>query len=313
VPAFPARESYSRSEVRRILDLPERRLRSWEKQGLAPAVEAYTFTDLVVLRSLIRLSKGGASAVRIRRAVAALRQKLEGIPDPLKDLNVFCEGRHIAVQIGKTRMDADSGQFLLDFDESGLPKTLSFPKQAVSDARRVVQAARLYESSLWFEKALDLENGGAALDEVIAAYEQAVELDPASTGALVNLGTLHFHRKDWTRAEQCYRAAIEADPDYALAYFNLGNLFDEMGDASAAFMHYTTAIRLDPGYADAHYNLALLYQSSGQVMRAVRHWKAYLRLDPGSNWAEIARQELDRLRQDTLIEGARRGHGGADS
>jgi tetratricopeptide (TPR) repeat protein len=313
VPALSARENYSRSDVRRILNLSERRLRSWERQGLAPVTETYSFSDLVVLRSLLRLTKAGATAARIRRAVGALRKKLDGVPDPLKDLNVFCEGRRIAVQFGKARMEADSGQFLLDFEDSALHRTLSFPRQAAGDARRVAEAARLYESSLWFEKAIELENAGADTDEVVAAYEQALRLDPASTGALVNLGTVHFHRKDWPRAEQCYRDAIHADPDYALAYFNLGNLFDEMGDSGAALMHYNTALRLDPRYADAHYNLALLYQSSGQLMRAVRHWKAYLRLDPTSSWAQIARQELDRLRRDTLIDGARHGHGGAGS
>jgi tetratricopeptide (TPR) repeat protein len=66
------------------------------------------------------------------------------------------------------------------------------------------------------------------------------------------------------------------------------------------------ALRLDANYADAHYNVALLYQSSGQLMRAVRHWKAYLKLDPSSTWAAIARQELDKLRHATLIQGSKR-------
>jgi tetratricopeptide (TPR) repeat protein len=71
-------------------------------------------------------------------------------------------------------------------------------------------------------------------------------------------------------------------------------------------MHYLVALRLDANYADAHYNVALLYQSSGQWMRAVRHWKAYLKLDASSAWATIARQELDKLRHATLIQGSKR-------
>jgi tetratricopeptide (TPR) repeat protein len=298
---------YTRSEVQRILNLTERRLRSWERQGLIQAAESYAFPDLVVLRSLDRLTKGGATPARIRRAVAALRKILDGIPDPLKDLNVFCEGGRIAVQIGRNRMEADSGQLLLAFEEPGLHKTLSFPRRAADDARRAAEAARLYESSLWFDRAVALEQSGADAEQVIEAYERALEYDPASTGALVNLGTVYFHRRDWENAERCYRAALQADPDYALAHFNLGNLFDEKGDLSAAQMHYPKALRLDPGYADAHYNLALLYQASGHLLRAVRHWKAYLRADPSSSWAAIARQELDRLRQEAVIDGARRG------
>ncbi len=99
------------------------------------------------------------------------------------------------------------------------------------------------------------------------------------------------------------RRSVEADPAYALAHFNLGNLFDEIGDRTQALLHYMVAIRLNPNYSDAHYNLALLYQGSGQLLRAVRHWKIYLKLDAGSPWAAIARQELDKLREATIVQG----------
>jgi hypothetical protein len=32
-------------------------------------------------------------------------------------------------------------------------------------------------------------------------------------------------------------------------------------------------------------------------MKAVHHWKAYLKLDSSGQWAEIARRQLERLRQ----------------
>jgi hypothetical protein len=31
-------------------------------------------------------------------------------------------------------------------------------------------------------------------------------------------------------------------------------------------------------------------------LRAVHHWKAYLKLDHSGQWAEIARRQLERLR-----------------
>ena len=58
----------------------------------------------------------------------------------------------------------------------------------------------------------------------------AIELDPQSAGALVNLGTIYFHLRKWDEAERYYRQALDADPSYELAHFNLGNLFDEKGD-----------------------------------------------------------------------------------
>jgi tetratricopeptide (TPR) repeat protein len=222
---------------------------------------------------------------------------------------MFCENGRIAVQMGSSRMEALSGQLLLDFNHENLQALLAFPKQAAGDAVHAAEAARRFESSVWFEKALQMESSGAPLPDVVEAYEHALALDPRSAGAQVNLGTIYFHLKDYARAESFYAGALESDPRYPLAHFNLGNLYDERGEQSKALLHYTLAVRLDPAYGDAHYNLALLYQSSGQLMSAVRHWKAYLRIDPCSEWAVTARQELDRLREATVIEGARSRQG----
>jgi tetratricopeptide (TPR) repeat protein len=69
--------------------------------------------------------------------------------------------------------------------------------------------------------------------------------------------------------------------------------------------HYQEAIRISPHYADAHYNLALLFQGLNQPMKAVRHWTEYLKLDPASQWASIARRELDKLRDAAVVQGSR--------
>ena len=301
-----AKDVYDRSEVLRMLDLSERQLRSWERQGLTSRLSAYAFPDLIVLRTLARLRQSGVSPLKIRRAVTALREKLAEVSDPLKELKIFSEGKKITVQVGASRMEPVSGQLLLDFDQAEIHKMLAFPKQPKSTSSKVAEQSRRVEATQCFENALELERRGAPVAEVIRVYQQALQLDPASAGVLVNLGTIYFQMRDWDRAEHHYRRALEADPEYALAYFNMGNLFDERGDRAQALLQYLIALRLDPNYADAHYNLALLYQASGQVMRAVRHWKAYLKLDGFSPWATIARQELEKLHRATVIEGARR-------
>jgi tetratricopeptide (TPR) repeat protein len=166
------------------------------------------------------------------------------------------------------------------------------------------------EAERWFEKGLELEQTGAPLDDVIKAYQQALVIDPSSAGALVNLGTVYFNARAWREAERYYNDALKVDPEYPLAHFNLGNLYDETGDRPRALEHYQAALRANSGYADAHYNIALLYQTIGQPLNAVRHWKAYLKLDPGSSWAAIARRELAKLRDSTVVPGTRADHAG---
>jgi tetratricopeptide (TPR) repeat protein len=305
VPAPATQQAYSREDVRRQLGVSKRQLESWEKQNLLSAGGSFSFSDILALRTLVGLRKSNVSAVQIRRAVHAVRKHFREFENPLTEVKIYSQGRKIEVQFaGNKKMEAISGQLILNFDQAEINKLLSFPAQAEeSEAARKMKARR--EAEHWFEKGLDLEQTGAPVEEVIAAYQKAAEIDPTSAGALVNLGTLYFNARDWRQAEQYYRKAVEVDPEYALAHFNLGNLYDERGDRAGALKHYVEAIRIHPRYADAHYNIALLYQAMGQPLKAVRHWKAYLTLDQSSAWAAIARRELAKIKEAAILRGPR--------
>jgi tetratricopeptide (TPR) repeat protein len=290
------KQTYSRREVHRLLGIRERQLRGWEKQELIAPLDSYGFADLLALRTLAKLRASKVPTPKIRQALAALRERLAEVENPLVELKLFSEGRKIRVQVGGQTMEPVSGQLLLDFGEAEIRKLVSFPRE--TGARK--RGERLAQADQWFQRALELEQKGAPL-EAIDAYRKVLEMDPQHAGALVNLGTVFFTARDLQKAEQYYREALEADPGYALAHFNLGNLFDELGNRAEAVLQYQAALRLHPSYADAHYNIALLYQASGQVLRALRHWKAYLKLDPLGPWASIARRELDKLYRQTIL------------
>ncbi len=296
-------QSYTRGEVCRLLGVSERQLRLWERQELVPALDAFAFSDLIALRSLQKLRANRVSPSRIRSAVRALRQKLDGVEDPLKELKIFCEGRKIAVLVEGQKMEPLSGQLLLNFDRAELTTLLSFPEDVGKKQSR--NAAKLKEAESWFERGLELEQTGAPPEQIIEAYKKSLELDPSSAGAAVNLGTVYYHLHRWEEAERAYRQAVEIDPSYSLAHFNLGNLFDERGDPEKATSHYYAALKLNPDYADAHYNLALLAQTHGETLKAVRHWKAYLKLDGASSWSAVARRELERLCRAAVVTGIR--------
>ena len=296
-----AKQAYSREEVCRFLEISERQLRSWEGQSFIKHAPTYSFSDLLALRTLAGLRKAKIGSSQIRRVLAALRARLREVSDPLAELKLYSEGRKIRVQVAGNKMEPLSGQLLLDFDREQIEKMLSFPKHNGEHAKSGPK--RRQEAERWFEQGLELEQTGGPVEDIILAYRKAIELDPNSAGALVNLGTVYFNTRAWREAERCYQQALEVDPNYALAHFNLGNLCDEQGDRAKALSHYVAALRIQPGYADAHYNIALLYQATGQTLKAVRHWKAYLKADPNSTWAGIARRELSKLRDSTIVRG----------
>ncbi len=298
--AAGVKQSYSRAEVRRLLGVSDRRLRSWREQGFLASSSAYSFSDLVALRTLCRLRAQKVSTRTIARALRALRQKLGESTNPLTELKLFSDRGRIRVQTGGQTMEPISGQLLFDFGEEELQRLVEMrPVAAGETPAGARQKQRLADE--WFQKGVDLEQRGGPAEEAEEAYRRALELDPGLAGALVNLGTIHFNARRWEEAERCYRQSLEATPGYALAHFNLGNLFDERGEHTRAVFHYQAALNVDAAYADAHYNLALLYQSSGESLAALHHWKQYLKLDSTSEWGAIARRELERLYAETVV------------
>jgi len=288
----------SRERVRRLLGVSERKLRHWESLNLIPRLDSYSLRDLAKLRKIAELSGAGVSATRLRKLVHVLAQR-ERLEDPLSELRIYQNDRGaLHFDFAGHAVDAHSGQILLNLEERAASgRAFTFPAATAKE-----ESQKRSEAESWFERGLELEHSGAPESDVRAAYEKAVQLDPKSTGALVNLGTLYFNTRSLSKAERLYLQAIEADPAYALAHFNLGNLYDERGDAELAVKHYTEALRLNSAYPDAHYNLALLFQNQGESMRAVTHWRAYLKLDPRSHWADIARRELEKLKDAAIVK-----------
>lgn len=284
------KEEYSRADVRRQFGVTERQLKSWERQQLIPTAETYSFSDLIAIQTIMKLRENRIQPRQIGRAVESLRQKLDGVKQPLAELRVVSNGKKIAVHVAGQRMEAISGQILFDFDASGLSGVKTFP-----DRKRT--ATRTRESEVWFQKGLELEETGAPVELAVEAYQKVLELNPSAAGALVNLGTIFYRQRRFAQAEDYYKRAIAVDPTYPLAQFNLGNLYDEQGRVKEAQEHYRSALNLNPHYADAHFNLALLCERTGEALKAVHHWKTYLKLDSSGQWAEIARRQLERLRQ----------------
>jgi predicted Zn-dependent protease len=284
------KEEYSRADIRRKFGVTERQLRSWERQKLISTTESYSFSDLVALQTLVKLREKHIPVRQIGQALAALRSRLDWVKQPLSELRIVSDGRRIAVHVGGQKMEAITGQILLDFDADGVAGIRSFPD-------RKSAANRIRESEAWFQKGLDLEETGAPIEQAVEAYEKVLECNPSAAGALVNLGTIYYRQRKFAEAEKYYVNAIAADSEYPLAQFNLGNLYDEQGRVNEAAERYRRALALNANYADAHFNLALLCERTGDTLKAVHHWKAYLKLDNSGQWADIARKQLERLRQ----------------
>ena len=205
-----------------MLAISEQQLRGWQRQGFVAADNTFTFSDLIALRALQKLRQNRIPSKQIVRALVSLKQKLSHVASPLSELTIVSNGRTIAVRIAGQRMEAITGQMLFDFDTAEFGALRAFPQAAKANGSRSQRLADEQQAEMWFQSGLDLEESGAPLSEAIGAYKKAVELNPNAAGALVNLGTIHYHLRKFKESADYYQKAIEVDPRYALAHSQPG-------------------------------------------------------------------------------------------
>jgi tetratricopeptide (TPR) repeat protein len=278
--------SYSRQDVLRILQISSRQLFGWEKAGLIPAQQIYSFQDLGQLRTLRALREEDVPAASIRDSILAMRS-VAGMTNPLLEATVVRTGTRLAFRCSGAMVDPIRRQLLFDFEQAAAATGPTL-------LRRPGTTSNVDEIHTLFLAAVQAEEAGDK-NRAIALYEQIVERDPGYAPAFINLGTIFFHLRRFGRAEELYRAATEIDPGYVLAFFDLGNVLDELERPDESIQAYEQAVALSPHYADAHYNLALAYERKGEPRAALRHWQAYIRLDRTGPWADHARTQIRKL------------------
>ena len=290
----------------RILRITNRQIQGWERAGLIPVAEHYSFSDLLTFKKLRDLRAKRVRPAVILKSLQEMRLA-SGMTNPLVEASIFSSRNRLVFRHHGKAVEPIAGQFVMDFDES--MEKVSVAGNTARSASSKVETLRGSETvSDLFARGVALEENPATHSEAIALYKKVLELEPLHAAAHINLGTLYYNHHDFSRAEISYRLAIAADPRYALAYFDLGNVLDETGRLSDAVKSYQTAIVLTPTYADAHYNLALAFEKLKQPRKALLHWRAYIKLDSIGPWAAHARAQISKiLGQEPLKVITRRG------
>jgi len=265
--------AYGVSDVERVLQMSRGTIRSLIKAGFVSPARGprreylFSFQDLIVLRTARALNAAKVPPRRITHSLKQLRAHLaEQIP--LSGLSIRAVGDRVVVQEGAARWQVDSGQYLLDLDVSVDGANLSL----------LERPAALEEPGAedWFNRGWKLEKEDPT--RAREAYARALELDPAHTGASINLGRLWHDAGDQAQAERVYRAGIERNTSEPLLPFNLAIVLEETGRQAEAIELYEAALANDPTFADCHYNLALAYEAAGNPRRAIRHLGEYRKL-----------------------------------
>jgi tetratricopeptide (TPR) repeat protein len=94
-----------------------------------------------------------------------------------------------------------------------------------------------------------------------------------------------------------YQKAVEIDPQYSVVYNDLGVLFDAKGMLDRAEENYLKAIAIQPNFLSPYTNLAILYEAKRNLNKAAFYWKKRAELGhPDDLWTQRAKRRLEDIR-----------------
>jgi tetratricopeptide (TPR) repeat protein len=148
------------------------------------------------------------------------------------------------------------------------------------------------------------------LDQAIAEFKKAIELDPTDPANYRNLGTVYLTQGKLSESVAAYEQAIKLNPKFGEAYGDLAGAYASLARYSEAIAAGKKSIELAPKYVTAYNNLGLTYYKQGMLdeafsiylegtkvdanfallhsNQAIAEFEAYLRLNPqASNKASV--------------------------
>ena len=273
-------KAYSTREVAELLGISVRRVRALVRAGIVTPQQhrgksAFSFQDLVLLRTAKGLADANVPSRRILRSLKALAAQLPA-DRPLSAVRVRIDGDRVIVRDSNSSWEPESGQTVLDFSIRELgEKVASLARESVQQS-----LSRATNAEDLFQAALESEQIGANADAE-SAYRNVLAVEPSHVPARINLGRLRHVARSLDEAESLYREALRLDPKHPTARFNLGVVLEDRGATTEAIEEYREAARLDPRVADVHFNLARLYQQAGDQQAALRHFSRFRALTRG--------------------------------
>ncbi|HET9067903.1 MAG TPA: hypothetical protein VFN28_04610 [Amaricoccus sp.] len=100
---------------------------------------------------------------------------------------------------------------------------------------------------------------------------------------------------DWPAAETALRAALADRPDDALAHALLAAALRNAGDPAAALGEAERARSLDPALPEALFETGAALAETGETARASQVWLELIAAHPRSEFAALARANLQRI------------------
>ena len=130
-------ERYHREDVLRILRITARQLAGWERGGLFPVKDLYSFFDLLQIKKLRDLRAKRVRPAMIRDSLRAMQQQVAGMENPLLEAGTFTTRSRVVYRHRGAAVEPLAGQFVMDFTDREVVE----PKMGKVHAMRAAETA----------------------------------------------------------------------------------------------------------------------------------------------------------------------------
>lgn len=113
------------------------------------------------------------------------------------------------------------------------------------------------------------------LDEALAYYAKAEQLDKTNVNARLNVGTLYQQKKDYKKAMEAYDSVLLLYPNNVQANLYKAETYEDMGDTKNALALYEKVLGLEPNNDTAGFRLKNLLRSTLSTKDFVEYIKKH--------------------------------------
>ncbi len=261
----------------------------------APGPSAYAAVR-EARRLLVRYDRPG----HLQRAMEILSETIEHHPRSALGFATISEAywRHYRIE--------NEDSMWLDRAESHARRALALDEHLAAShialARVEVERGQIHAAEALLDRAAILEplnpalpmvrgrafEKGQDLDRAAKAYTRAIVLDADSREPLDSLGSLHFRRARYQRAEDLFRRSIAVAPDSYIGYRNLAGALQMQGRHAEAATQLQRSLEIRPSWR-TYANLGTLQFFRGLFADAVSAYEQAIELGANSylTWANL--------------------------
>lgn len=159
-------------------------------------------------------------------------------------------------------------------------------QKAVDLAKKFIEAKQVTEGlyidlGIAYQKLKDYPNA-------IAAYEEAVKLNPLGTDALLDEASCYQEQNDMVKLAETLKRVVDVDPTKLEARYALAQIYDKQDKVDDALAQYEGIYGSDPGFKNVAYAIGVIYYSKDQYDKAVPYLDKAAQLHPGDEQVLLA-------------------------